>query len=102
MQRDMEGEIRAIMKEYMPLPAGDDAVEAGRGGGRGSSFYSGGGGGGGSRMNGKTPAPSAGQEEGYFSAGGLPHEGYQAPQVSRTRSNTIAMQLTPLGGISPL
>ncbi|KAG7667113.1 putative Vacuolar-sorting receptor 7 [Nannochloris sp. 'desiccata'] len=119
MQRDMEGEIRAIMREYMPLPAGEDAAEAGRGGGGPSFFNRGGGENGTGRMNGrKTAAAPAGTDEGYYSASvGLPHEGYQAPQIGRTRSNTNpsgrgggvggggtdGMQLSNLsGGNSPL
>ena len=96
MRRDMEGEIRDIMREYMPLPAGDDAAEAGRG----SSFFGG--------VNGRKKAAAAAAPAGedYFSSSALPHEGYQAPQVTaRTRSNgpsgrggNAAMQLTPLGG----
>jgi hypothetical protein len=99
MQRDMEGEIRAIMREYMPLPAGEDAAEAGRG----SSFFSRGGGGGGEN----------GRKMAFAGAPAGVEEGYQAPQVARTRSNSNGrrggagaggMQLTPLspGGNSPL
>lgn len=39
MHQSMQGEIRAIMREYMPLPGGDDAAEAGRFG-RGGSIGS--------------------------------------------------------------
>jgi hypothetical protein len=111
MQRDMEGEIRAIMGEYMPLPAGEDAAEAGRGG-RLSSFFDQSAGNGG--MNGRKTAPAPeGADQGYYSTTlRLPHEGYQAPQIGRTRSsnptNTSGrgaggMQLSNLSsGNSPL
>lgn len=40
MRQEMQGEIRAIMREYMPLPETEEAAaaEAGRGGGGGSLF----------------------------------------------------------------
>jgi len=113
MQRHMEGEIRAIMREYMPLPAGEDAAEAGRGG-RPSFFNRGAGNGNGNgRTNGRKTAPAPeGADQGYYNAGvELPYEGYQAPRVGRTRSNTNASgrgdgggaELTNLsGGNSPL
>ena len=63
MHRDlMQGEIRAIMREYMPLPAGEDFAEAGIGRGGSMGF----GGGGGQRGVAKPPArptPSGGVDE---------------------------------------